>query len=106
MFLDVFQRDGELWPSRVRVDHGVENVLVCDTMVQVRVEERGSFISGPSIHNQRIERLCRDVFRCVAHLYYYIFYGMELSGILDTDNPVHQEVLELVTVKLGELAIA
>ena len=96
LFLDAVKRDGDLWPSRVRVDHGVENILVCDTMVQVRGEDRGSFIAGPSTHNQRIERLWRDVFRCVAHLYYYIFYGMELSGILDTDNPVHLFTLHLV----------
>jgi len=98
LFLDAAKRDGELWPSRVRVDDGVENVLVCDTMVQVRGEERGSFIAGPSTHNQRIERLWRDVFPCVSHLYYYTFYGMELSGILDTDDPVHLFSLHLVFI--------
>jgi len=48
LFLDAVKRDGEFWPSRVRVDHGVENVGVCDTMEQVRREERGSFTAGPS----------------------------------------------------------
>jgi len=28
LFLDAAKRDGELWPSSVRVDDGVENVLV------------------------------------------------------------------------------
>jgi len=48
LFLDAVKRDGEFWPLRARVYHGVENVGVCDTMVQVRREERGSFTAGPS----------------------------------------------------------
>jgi len=48
LFLDAVKRDGEFWPLRVRVYHGVENIGVCDTMVQVRREERGSFTAGPS----------------------------------------------------------
>jgi len=38
---------------------------------------------------RRIERLWRDVFRCVCYLYYYLFYGMESTGILNADNPIH-----------------
>ena len=72
LFLDTISKDGERWPSRIRVDKGVENVLVCDAIVQARGEGRGSFISGPSTHNQLIERLWRDVYRCVCHLFYYI----------------------------------
>ena len=34
LFLDAISKDGERWPSRIRVDKGVENVLVCDAMVQ------------------------------------------------------------------------
>ena len=74
LFLDAIEHDGNLWPSRIRVDKGDENVLVCDAMVQARGKGRGSFIPGPSTHNQRIERLWRDVFRCVCHFYYYLFY--------------------------------
>ena len=61
LFLDAVKSDGDLWPSRIRVDKGVENVLVCDAMVNARGEGRGSFIAGPSTHNQRIERLWRDL---------------------------------------------
>ena len=85
-----------LWPSRVRVDYGVENVLICDAMVEVRGENRGSFIAGSSHRNQRIERLWRDVFRCVCAFFYYTFYAMEHSGILDVENDSHLYVLHCV----------
>ena len=98
LFLDAINRDGNLWPSRIRVDKGVENVLVCDAMVQARGEGRGSFIAAPSTHNQRIERQWRDVFRCVCHLYYYLFYAKESIGILNTDNQIHLFALHLVFI--------
>jgi hypothetical protein len=41
--------DSGLWPSRIRVDYGVENTAVCDAMVGVRGEGRGSFIASSSI---------------------------------------------------------
>ena len=80
------------------MDNGVENVLVCDAMIQARGEGRGSFIAGPSTHNQRIERLWRDVFRCMCHFYYYLFYAMESTGILNTDNPIHVFTLHLIFI--------
>ena len=95
LFLNAIEKDG-LWPSRIRVDQGVENVLVCEAMVEKQGEGRASFIAGPSTHNQRIERLWRDVFRVVGHYFYYIFYGMEDSGILNTTNPLHMFALHTV----------
>ena len=86
-FLDAVNRDGERWPSRIRVDRGVENVLVCNALVQFQGEGRASFIPGPLTHNQRIERLWREVYRCVCHLYYYTFYAMESSGLLNVEDP-------------------
>ena len=88
-------RDGGLWPSRIRVDRGVENVLVCNAMVDAR-GGRGSFIAGLSTHNQRIERLWRDVFRCVLHYFYYVFYAMEDAQILFLDNPTHVFTLHYI----------
>ena len=99
LFLDAVRMDGNLWPSRIRVDNGVENVLVCDAMIQARGEgRRVALLRDLPLTNQRIERLWRDVFRCVCHLYYYIFYAMESTGILDTDNPIHLFTLHLIFI--------
>ena len=98
LFETAIRRDGGLWPSRIRVDYGVENTAVCDAMVAVRGEGRGSFMAGSSHRNQRIERLWRDVFRCICHLYYYTFYALEQSGQLDVENPIHLFCLHYVFV--------
>ena len=57
LFKITIERGDGLWSSRIRVDYGVENIAVCDAMVVVRGEGRGSFIAGSSHRNKRIERL-------------------------------------------------
>ena len=104
LFLRAIENDA-LWPSRIRVDYGVENVQVCDAMVEVRGEGRGSFIAGPSTRNQRIERLWRDVFRCVCHLFYYVFYALEDTGLLNIENPMDLFALHLTFIPRINLAL-
>lgn len=69
-------------PSRVRSDQGLENVSVAAHMLEKRGSERRSMLTGSSTHNQRIERLWKDMHSCVTILHYKLFYFMEEQGLL------------------------
>ncbi|XP_008304203.1 uncharacterized protein LOC103375669 [Stegastes partitus] len=76
-------------PSRVRSDKGGENVEVAHFMVAHRGENRNSHITGRSVHNQRIERLWRDVYIQVLDPFHILFHNLEREGLLDPDNESH-----------------
>jgi len=94
LFSDAVQDYGV--PSRIRTDHGGENVLIWELMETLRGVNRGSALRGTSTQNQRIERLWRDVFRCVCSTYYYLFQSMSDSGILNSDNILHLILLHYI----------
>ena len=50
------------------------------------------------MHNQRIERLWRDTFRCVGQLYYALFYVMEDTNLLSVDNNIDLFSLQFVFI--------
>eukprot|EP00794_Sanderia_malayensis_P001053 gene1053-381_t len=86
--LALFEDGVSRWglPSRVRSDHGMENYLVGLYMIENRGADRGSIITGSSVHNSRVERTHRDVYCGVLVFYARLFEKMEHENILDPLN--------------------
>ena len=95
-FLQAIEKYG--LPSRIRCDQGGENILVSQHMLHHRGAERRSVLVGSSVHNQRIERLWRDMHRCVTGTFYRLFYFLEHNDMLDPINDYHLYALHYVFI--------
>ncbi|KAK1229293.1 hypothetical protein PQX77_007651 [Marasmius sp. AFHP31] len=76
-------------PSRVRGDHGTENLDVAGWMEANFGVERGSYIWGRSVHNIRIERLWRDVTRGFGAKWKFFFQDLEVTADLRPNWDAH-----------------
>lgn len=84
-------------PSRVRGDRGGENK---DILLYMRRQQGydGAYIQGPSVHNQRIERLNYDTNHCVLSYFIDLFLFMEEHGVLDRSSELDLYSLHYVFI--------
>ena len=73
-------------PKSVRSDHGGENVAIWRYMIASHNQDYSCVITGSSVHNERVERLWCDVYRCVARVFSDLFRDLERGGMLDPLN--------------------
>ena len=72
----------------MRTDHGGENIDIWQYMISEHNGDTSCVITGSSVHNERVERLWRDVHRCIASTFADLFRSLESEGYLDPLNEV------------------
>lgn len=64
-------------PKHIRCDLGGENVKIAEFMITKRGCNNRAVIIGRSVHNQRIERLWKDVFNGCLSRFHSLLYKIE-----------------------------
>src|SRR5436190_7825573 len=86
-------------PERIRTDKGGENRDVVAWMLIINGTGTSTVITGRSVHNQRIERLWRDVNRWLTS-FHLIFGHLRSNGHYDPDDNVDRVALIFVYLPL------
>ena len=71
----------------------------------LRGRDHNAAIRGSSVHNQRIERLWRDMWNGATNVFYRLFYFMEDRSILNCDDPHHLWALHYVFIPRINVAL-
>ena len=98
MVRNLFQEkvDSFYWPRRVQSEQGMENIGVARLMLDKFRPENVPHLTSLLVHNQRIERLWRDVATYIVQHYRDLFKFMESISILDPLNECELFALHLV----------
>ncbi|XP_053376118.1 uncharacterized protein LOC123543857 isoform X2 [Mercenaria mercenaria] len=83
------------FPSRVRGDHGTENVAVCNIQRQILGADK-AFIYGKSTSNQRIERWWGYLRQCRSDFWIHKLKILESEGWIVKENMLHRLSLQFV----------
>ena len=83
-------------PARIRTDYATENIKFAKWMLEHHGIEKIPFITGLSVHNQRIERLWVDVKTYVICHFSNLFTYFESCSLLDSDDEVHLFALPFI----------
>ena len=83
-------------PMCVRTDHGGENVDVWRHMLSATGNNSSSVITGSSTHNERVERMWRDIRRSVTSTFSATFSSLETEGVLEPLNDTDMFCLHYV----------
>ena len=93
------------YPQRIRTDHGTENIAVAREMLLRYGPSTNPVITGQSVHNQRIERLWRDLFSFVLSYYRNLFFYLKSIHLLDPDDEINIYALHFIYLPRINMAL-